>query len=240
MAIINGTFDTDLNGWNNNNASAYEVEVIWDSGRARLAKNGSDRITGCGAPWMNQRFLIDRDFLSFDWTSQVSWWFAENQFRWSLVIHAPGGDVTLVSEVIPNLYYQSGFLSGNKNIDVSVYKGYETTISFWHFNGGCTQHQAVPRLWIDNVILYELIANITATSITLSPGPYIQPGTITSTITWTNTGTLQGSFDSAIIVDGVRTVVATNILLDPGSTYTETFTVPNLVRGTHIICPDPN
>ena len=80
---------------------------------------------------------------------------------------------------------------------------------------------------------------ITAMSIEVSAGPYIQPSTITVTITWQNIGNAQGSFDPAILIDGIHTVIGT-VLLDPGLTYTQIFIISNLMKGIYIICPDPN
>lgn len=91
------------------------------------------------------------------------------------------------------------------------------------------------------VNLIQLVANITATNMTLSPGPYIQPGTIIVTVTWINNGNTAGTFEPAIKINDIRIGSGTNISLDIGELpHTEIFTISNLMKSTYTICPDPN
>ncbi len=124
----------------------------------------------------------------------------------------------------------TGLSLGSHNLKLTK-TGYIDTFAITNIN--------LNQTTIEDLVLVLAIANITAIDIVISPGPYIQPSTTTATITWQNTGTIQGSFEPAITVDGTRTGLGT-ILLDPGSIYIDTFTISSLMKGIHTICPDPN
>jgi hypothetical protein len=66
------------------------------------------------------------------------------------------------------------------------------------------------------------------------------PCNVTATITWTNTGDGTGSFEPAIIVNGIRTGTGTNHNLAGGAIYTQVFNLNNLTINTYSICPDLN
>ena len=131
----------------------------------------------------------------------------------------------------------TGLSTGNHQLKLTK-TGYIDTFAITNIN--------LNQTTIEDLVLVLAIANITAIDIVISPGPYIQPSTTTATITWQNTGTLQGSFDPAIIItkfsDGTTTRmnIGINIILDTQSTTQISFTVPDLVKDTYTICPDPN
>lgn len=82
--------------------------------------------------------------------------------------------------------------------------------------------------------------NITATAITPSVTTCTEPCNLTVNITWANTGGVTGTFTPAIIVDGTSIPLATPETLDPAQSVTKTFTVDNLMKGSHNICADPD
>ncbi len=83
-------------------------------------------------------------------------------------------------------------------------------------------------------------ANITAISRTFSTLDCDEPCNATITVTWQNTGGRNGSFEPAIIINGVRNGSGLNQSIQPSQTYQYTFTLSNLVEGTYTVCPDPN
>lgn len=84
-------------------------------------------------------------------------------------------------------------------------------------------------------------SNITATDMIISQTTCVEPCNSDVTITWKNNGG-QGSFEPAIIVNGIRTGLGSSITLTKNQTYTETFTLTGLtnVSSPYTICPDPN
>ena len=85
-----------------------------------------------------------------------------------------------------------------------------------------------------------LRANITATSIVLTTNSCTEPCSCDATITWQNTGGTPGVFEPAILVNGVRTGLGSNVNLAAGATDTRTFNLVDLVAGSYTICPNPN
>jgi len=84
-------------------------------------------------------------------------------------------------------------------------------------------------------------ANITATNMVITPAsPCDEPCDATVTITWTNTGGKAGTFEPAIIVNGVRTGIGSNINLAKNGTHVEAFSLTGLTEADYNICPDPN
>lgn len=142
MGIINGTFDTDLNGWEptiNGNA-----DVIWDNGKARL------RIYKCdGVASMQQTFVIGKT-LSFDYISKADQWTELPGLK--LIVDG----AVVIDERIP---FQTGTLqvgqpvSGTISKDVSAYEGKTATVQFNIIPSsycGNSDHGNT-YLWIDNV-----------------------------------------------------------------------------------------
>ena len=85
-------------------------------------------------------------------------------------------------------------------------------------------------------------ANITATSLTVTPTSGVAPLTITATVEWTNQGGTGGTFTPNITVNGTPLTPAQfpSETLAPGTTTTHTFAVTNLPAGDQIVCPLPN
>jgi hypothetical protein len=83
-------------------------------------------------------------------------------------------------------------------------------------------------------------ANITATNMVLSKTLCTPPCNADVTITWTNNGGTPGSFEPAVVVNGVRTGLGSNKNVPAGGTDTETFNLIGLTVADYTICPDPN
>jgi len=88
-------------------------------------------------------------------------------------------------------------------------------------------------------ITVRTLANITVTAITPSVTTCTEPCTPTVNITWTNTGGVADTFTPAIVVDGTSTPLTTPETLDPAQSITKTFTVTDLMKGSHTICASP-
>jgi hypothetical protein len=82
-------------------------------------------------------------------------------------------------------------------------------------------------------------SSITATNMTLSQTTCVEPCDVTATITWRNNGGA-GSFEPAIVVNGTRTGLGSNINLARNATTTQTFNLTGLTTNTYTVCPDPN
>jgi PKD repeat protein len=89
------------------------------------------------------------------------------------------------------------------------------------------------------IIVRSTGANIVATAITPSVTTCTEPCSPTVNITWTNTGTVSGTFTPTIVVDGVSTSLASETI-DPLQYITKTFTIPNLIKGSHTVCANPD
>lgn len=83
-------------------------------------------------------------------------------------------------------------------------------------------------------------ANITATNMTMTTYDCDEPCTSDVTITWQNIGGRAKNFEPAILVNGIRTGLGSNVNLSPAQTYQHTFSVTGLMEGNYTICPDPN
>ena len=83
-------------------------------------------------------------------------------------------------------------------------------------------------------------SNITATNMILDKN-YCEPScNVIVTITWENTGGKKGTFEPAIIVNGIRTGLGSTIDLNKKETTIQTFNLTGLVEGSYTVCPDPN
>ena len=82
-------------------------------------------------------------------------------------------------------------------------------------------------------------SSITATNMILSKTTCVEPCDVTATITWINNGG-QGSFEPAIVVNGTRTGLGSNINLTHNATHTQIFKLTALITDTYTVCPDPN
>lgn len=145
MAIINGTFDTNISGWTP--IIGGNADVLWDNsgispGRMRL------REYQCSQPCkVSQTFIIDNNTLSFDWQTGTDRWYELT--GWKLTV-----GTTVVKNEGFSLGYMTGY-SGTTSVDVSSYIGQAATIEFsitassYCSNGD----HANTYLWIDNVKL---------------------------------------------------------------------------------------
>lgn len=161
VGLINGTFNTDLTGWNYNPSGYWPYcgattrYTTWESGRAKI---WAGYCNAAGGAYLNQTFNIAYSTLKFDYqTSTPSpWRYASS---WSLVVHDPIlPDVTAYNTSLP--------LNGTGTIqkDVSQYIGKSATISFntggllsgvcygAYCGGSDWQGQYI---WIDNVNVFE-------------------------------------------------------------------------------------
>ena len=82
-------------------------------------------------------------------------------------------------------------------------------------------------------------SSITATNMVLSQTSCVEPCDVTATITWRNDGG-QGSFEPAVVVNGTRTGLGSQINLTHNATHTQIFSLTNLVVNTYTVCPEPN
>lgn len=80
--------------------------------------------------------------------------------------------------------------------------------------------------------------NIFATDIVITPTTCSEPCSLTINVTYTNSGNVIGGLIPAITIDGIPTSLPFTIL-DPGTTIIKTFSVTNLMKGSHIICVEP-
>ncbi len=131
MAIINGTFDTDLSGWEI--YTGGNATIIWESpGRARLDLPG----TGPSDYEMHQNFVIDDITVYFQYrctgNDVYNHWPA-----WSLTVDG----TQIINENLNNSYSGLPFVTWTRVVDVSGYIGSSATISFYDSDpsGGTTQ-----------------------------------------------------------------------------------------------------
>jgi len=145
MAIINGTFDTNISGWTP--TVGGNADVLWDNsgptpGRMRL------REYQCAQPCkVSQTFLIDKTTLSFDWQTLADRWY-EN----------PGWKLTVGTTIVKNEGFNIGNgtgYSGTNSVDVSSYIGQTATIEFSIIASSYCSivDHANTYIWIDNVKL---------------------------------------------------------------------------------------
>lgn len=83
-------------------------------------------------------------------------------------------------------------------------------------------------------------ANITATSITPSVTACQAVCSLTVNITWTNTGTVSGTFIPGIQVGTSPVMTLPSEALAAGANITKTFSITGLPVGNFVICPVPN
>lgn len=89
-------------------------------------------------------------------------------------------------------------------------------------------------------------AHIEATTMTIdkSSDPCLTGNcTVTVNVTWRNSGGVAGTFTPTILIDNnpiTSTQVTLNAFETVGDSTIVTFTVSNLLGGTHAICPNPN
>lgn len=142
--VINGTFDTDLSGWDISGDGNYDV--IWDNsgptpGRAEL------RIYQCSHASLQQTFIISGPTLNFDWQAAADSWYEDP--GWKLTIQG----VDVISEGLPT--QQGSTTSITTNVaDVSAYVGQTATLTFYINPGsycGNGDH-ANTYLWVDNIV----------------------------------------------------------------------------------------
>lgn len=151
MAIVNGTFNTDLSGWTPSGDGSYDV--IWENsgptpGRARL------RISHCSHAAIQQTFLINANDLKFDWQTHSDGWY-ENPV-WNLIVDG----AIVIYEGFP-IGPSTGY-SGTRSVDVSGYIGKTATIRFYLEPGShCANgdHYAT-YLWVDNIMLTGTAPNV--------------------------------------------------------------------------------
>jgi hypothetical protein len=80
---------------------------------------------------------------------------------------------------------------------------------------------------------------ITSTNLSVNPLSCQEPCNIDISATWQNTGLSTRSFIPSIVVDGIKTSLASESL-PAGASITKTFTKTGLILGSHSVCPDPN
>lgn len=138
MAITNGTFDTDLSGWEiypGGNAT-----IIWESpGRARLDLPG----TGPSDYEMYQNFVIDDIAVYFQYRCTGN--DVYNHWpMWSLTVDG----IQIINENLNNTYSGIPLVTWTRVVDVSGYIGSNATISFYDSDpyGGTIQ-----TLQLDNI-----------------------------------------------------------------------------------------
>jgi hypothetical protein len=83
-------------------------------------------------------------------------------------------------------------------------------------------------------------ANITAINKSLTTNDCDEPCSVDASFTWQNTGGRAGTFEPAIVVNGIRTGSGLSINMPPNQTYLYTFTLSGLLEGNYTVCPDPN
>ena len=219
MAIVNGTFDTDLSGWTP--TVSGDADLVWDAGRTRM------RIYQCNYAEIKQDFVIDKPILSFDW---------EQYFEWCP--ERPGAQVVIEGQTV---YYQDAYgywapyciygrrESGTENIDLSTYIGKTATVTFFihGYPGYCSygDHRNT-YFWIDNVKLTGVAPNIGSAAFSSEPSgagiildgtdtghvtPYtisnLNPGTHSYTLRLANYQYYSGTID--VISGQTVTVIAT-------------------------------
>lgn len=81
---------------------------------------------------------------------------------------------------------------------------------------------------------------ITATNMDVSPLDCDEECDVTITVTWENKSNRRRKFIPAIIVDGNKISLGTEIYLNKNDIITRTYNLTNLTEGTYNICPDPN
>ena len=92
---------------------------------------------------------------------------------------------------------------------------------------------------------YAIPANITATSLIITPNNPCISGSciVTIDVIWTNTGGESGTFTPSIKIDNIPVVVSpplTPVSIGPSLTTSKQFIISDLTTGIHTICPDPN
>lgn len=150
MAIVNGTFDTNLSGWNIWTIYPPSASVTWDNGKAKLytwdcVDSGRDLVI------LSQEFLIDNTMLKFDLSSN-GYYYARPYYRlsvfinntWTQIAHRRYGD------------FVGDPTSENVSIDVSQYIGKNARIVFGLIATGVCLIYRDKIMWVDNVMLYSL------------------------------------------------------------------------------------
>jgi hypothetical protein len=82
--------------------------------------------------------------------------------------------------------------------------------------------------------------NIISTNIIVAPTSCIEPCEAVATVTWQNTGDVQGEFTPEIIVDINSSITLPPEQLDRDQIVTRSFTIPSLMAGQHTIQASPN
>ena len=82
-------------------------------------------------------------------------------------------------------------------------------------------------------------AHIISTNMEISSMSYVEPCTIQVAVDWQNIGDITGTFTPSIKVDG-NPVQHSSESLNGGQTVPHSFTVSNLMAGSHTIEADPN
>jgi hypothetical protein len=83
-------------------------------------------------------------------------------------------------------------------------------------------------------------ADIISTNIIAGPTSCVEPCETVATVTWQNTGDVQGEFTPEIIVDGNSNITLPSEQLDRDQIVTHSFTIPSLMAGQHTIQASPN
>jgi hypothetical protein len=163
MAIVNGTFDTDLSGWTQ---TVYgNGDILLDSGRARM------RIYQCNFASIKQDFLIDRNTLSFDY-----------QTYFALCPEYPSARITVDGQVIylnepmglsGTPYCVFGYSGrGTETVDLTPYIGKMGTVEFYirgyPYYCNFSDH-ADTYFWIDNVKLFDVVPTIGSIEFSSTP-----------------------------------------------------------------------
>lgn len=99
---------------------------------------------------------------------------------------------------------------------------------------------SLPNTFPCAMVIVLTPANIVSTAITPSITTCTEPCNPTVNITWTNTGETSGSFTPTIVVDEISIPLAMPETLDPAQSVTKTFTVTDLMKGSHNICANPD
>jgi hypothetical protein len=94
---------------------------------------------------------------------------------------------------------------------------------------------------VEQCITIDLLAptNIISTNMIVSSSNYVEPCAIEVVVEWQNIGDITGIFTPSIKIDG-DTIQHSSEPLDGSQTVSHSFTISNLMAGSHTIEADPN
>ena len=222
MAIMNGTFDTDLLGWTTSGNGNYDV--IWENsgptpGRSRL------RVYKCSNAYLTQTFTIDKNTITFDYETLVDNWY--EPIGWKLVV----GTTTVYDEGLP--VSRAGHYTGTMTRDVLAYGGQTATLEFRITQSSYCNYgdHANTYLWIDNI---QLVGQPIVGYLEIHSDPTGADVYINDQLTATTTDTLTlpiGVYNLRVHKDGYIDRTET-ILITSGFTLYRSYYLPALVTGT--------